>query len=160
MSQRIAIVGAGISGLTAAWYLSRDHQVDVFEANDYLGGHTCTVPVSREHGDYAIDVGFIVFNDRTYPNYLRLLDELGLQGQPTAMGFAVSDQRNGLEYSGDGLGGIFAQKRNILSPSHWRFIGDILRFNRNAPGLLDSEAGEMPLGEYLRRHGLWGALLS
>ena len=79
MSQRIAIVGAGISGLTAAWYLSRDHQVDVFEANDYLGGHTCTVPVSREHGDYAIDVGFIVFNDRTYPNYLRLLDELGLR---------------------------------------------------------------------------------
>ncbi|WP_414430950.1 NAD(P)/FAD-dependent oxidoreductase [Alcanivorax sp. IL3] len=153
MSQRIAIVGAGISGLTAAWYLSRDHQVDVFEANDYLGGHTCTVPVSREHGDYAIDVGFIVFNDRTYPNYLRLLDELGLQGQPTAMGFAVSDKRNGLEYSGDGLGGIFAQKRNLLSPSHWRFIGDILRFNRNAPGLLDTEAGEMPLGEYLRRHG-------
>ena len=89
MSQRIAIVGAGISGLTAAWYLSRHHQVEVFEANDYLGGHTCTVPVSREHGDYAIDVGFIVFNDRTYPNYLRLLDELGLQGRPTAMGFAV-----------------------------------------------------------------------
>ena len=70
MSQRIAIVGAGISGLTAAWYLSKaGHQVEVFEANDYLGGHTCTVPVSRPHGEYAIDVGFIVFNDRTYPNY-------------------------------------------------------------------------------------------
>ncbi|EKF74000.1 amine-oxidase [Alcanivorax hongdengensis A-11-3] len=153
MSQRIAIVGAGISGLTAAWYLARDNEVTVFEANDYLGGHTCTVPVKRDHGDYAVDVGFIVFNDRTYPNFLKLLDELGVGRQPTDMGFAVSDQRSGLEYCGDGLGGIFAQKRNLLSPTHWRFIGDILRFNRQAPGLMDSDEGELPLGEYLRRHG-------
>ena len=154
MSQRIAIVGAGISGLTAAWYLSKaGHQVEVFEANDYLGGHTCTVPVSRPHGEYAIDVGFIVFNDRTYPNYLRLLDELGIQGQPTPMGFAVSDQKNGLEYCGDGLGGMFAQKRNLFSPSHWRFIGDILRFNKQAPALLNSAEGDIPLGKYLREHG-------
>ncbi len=117
MSQRIAIVGAGISGLTAAWYLSKaGHRVEVFEANEYLGGHTCTVPVSRPHGEYAIDVGFIVFNDRTYPNYLRLLEELGIQGQPTPMGFAVSDQKNGLGYCGDGLGGMFAQKRDLFSP--------------------------------------------
>ncbi len=154
MSQRIAIVGAGISGLTAAWYLSKaGHQVEVFEANAYLGGHTCTVPVSRPHGEYAIDVGFIVFNDRTYPNYLRLLDELGIQGQPTPMGFAVSDQKNGLEYCGDGLGGMFAQKRNLFSPSHWRFIGDILRFNKQAPALLNSAEGDIPLGKYLREHG-------
>ena len=76
MKQRIAIVGAGISGLTAAWYLSEQHDVEVFEAGDYLGGHTCTVPVQRDHGHYAIDMGFIVFNDRTYPNYLALLDQL------------------------------------------------------------------------------------
>ena len=154
MSQRIAIVGAGISGLTAAWYLSKaGHQVEVFEANDYLGGHTCTVPVSRPHGEYAIDVGFIVFNDRTYPNYIRLLDELGMQGQPTPMGFAVSDQKNGLEYCGDGLGGMFAQKRNLFSPSHWRFIRDILRFNKQAPALLNSAQGDIPLGQYLRDNG-------
>ncbi|MDX1803142.1 MAG: FAD-dependent oxidoreductase [Alcanivorax sp.] len=152
MSQRIAIIGAGISGLTAAWYLARDNEVTVFEANDYLGGHTCTVPVTRDHGDYAVDVGFIVFNDRTYPNFLKLLDELGIDRQPTDMGFAVSDQRNGLEYSGDGLGGLFAQKRNLLRPGYWRFIADILRFNRRAPELIDSEEGELPLGEYLRRN--------
>ncbi|MCG8391859.1 MAG: FAD-dependent oxidoreductase [Pseudomonadales bacterium] len=153
MSQRIAIVGAGISGLTAAWYLSKAHEVEVFEAGDDLGGHTCTVPVTTPSGDYAVDVGFIVFNDRTYPNFLRLLEELGIRGQPTAMGFAVSDAANGLEYCGDGLGGIFAQKRNLLNPSHWRLIGDILRFNRQAPSLIDSGEGDMPLGEYLRRHG-------
>lgn len=154
MSQRIAIVGAGISGLSTAWYLSKaGHQVDVFEANDYLGGHTCTIPVSRPHGDYAIDVGFIVFNDRTYPNYLRLLEELGLQGQPTPMGFAVSDEKNGLEYCGDGLGGMFAQKRNLLNFSHWLFIRDILRFNKQAPALLNSVKGDLPLGQYLREQG-------
>ena len=86
MKQRIAIVGGGISGLTAAWYLSRNHDVELFEAGDQLGGHTCTVPVSRPHGQYAIDMGFIVFNDRTYPNFERLLQEFGLQGQPTPHG--------------------------------------------------------------------------
>lgn len=153
MKQRIAIVGAGISGLTAAWYLAQEHEVEVFEAGDYLGGHTCTVPVERDHGRYAIDMGFIVFNDRTYPNYLKLLDELGLAGQPTSMGFAVSDQRNGLEYCGDGLGGVFARKRDWVSPAHWRFVREILRFNKEATALLDDPEGDMPLGEYLTRHG-------
>lgn len=153
MKQRIAIVGAGISGLTAAWYLSEEHDVEVFEAGDYLGGHTCTVPVQRDHGHYAIDMGFIVFNDRTYPNYLALLDQLGLAGQPTSMGFAVSDQRNGLEYCGDGLGGVFARKRDWVSPTHWRFVREILRFNKEAIALLEDPEGDMPLGEYLTRHG-------
>ena len=152
MSQRIAIIGAGISGLSAAWYLAREHQVEVFEKNEYLGGHTCTVPVSRPHGEYQVDVGFIVFNDRTYPHYLALLDELNVGRQPTKMGFAVSNQATGLEYCGDGLGGVFAQKRNVLRPGHWRLIADILRFNRQAPALLETAEGEMPLGEYLRRH--------
>lgn len=151
MSQRIAIIGSGISGLATAWYLSRHHQVEVFEANSYLGGHTCTVPLRRDHGDYDVDMGFIVFNDRTYPNFLRLLTELGVQRQATAMGFAVSDQANGLEYCGDGLGGMFAQKRRLLSPSHWRFLAEILRFNRHAPALLDSDQGALPLGDYLNR---------
>ncbi len=153
MSQRIAVVGAGISGLTAAWYLSRDHDVTVFEAEPDLGGHTYTLDVRREHGDYAVDMGFIVFNDRTYPRFQALLAELGIGRQPTAMGFAVSDAANGLEYCGDGLAGFFGQRRNWVNRRHWRLLADILRFNREAPALLEREEGERPLGEYLRAHG-------
>lgn len=153
MSQRIAVVGAGISGLTAAWYLSRDHDVTVFEAEPELGGHTYTLDLRREHGDYAVDMGFIVFNDRTYPRFEALLAELGIGRQPTAMGFAVSDAANGLEYCGDGLAGFFGQRRNWVNRRHWRLLADILRFNREAPALLEREEGERPLGEYLRAHG-------
>ena len=153
MSQRIAVVGGGISGLTAAWYLSRHHEVTVFEAEPDLGGHTYTLDVSREHGDYAVDMGFIVFNDRTYPHFEALLAELGIGRQPTAMGFAVSDAANGLEYCGDGLAGFFGQRRNWINRRHWRLLADILRFNREAPALLERQEGELPLGEYLRAQG-------
>ena len=153
MSQRIAIVGGGIAGLTAAWYLSRDHQVTLFEAEPRLGGHTFTVDVQREHGDYAVDMGFIVFNDRTYPRFEALLAELGIGRQPTAMGFAVTDAETGVEYCGDGLGGFFGRRRNLLDPGHWTLLRDILRFNREAPALLDSDAGEQPLGAYLNEQG-------
>ncbi|MFT6599532.1 MAG: putative NAD/FAD-binding protein [Alloalcanivorax sp.] len=153
MSQRIAIVGGGIAGLTAAWYLSRDHQVEVFEAEPRLGGHTFTVDVRREHGDYAVDMGFIVFNDRTYPRFEALLSELGIGRQPTAMGFAVTDAETGVEYCGDGLSGFFGRRRNLLDPGHWTLLRDILRFNREAPALLDSDAGEQPLGAYLNEQG-------
>jgi predicted NAD/FAD-binding protein len=153
LSQRIAIVGGGIAGLTAAWYLSRDHQVTLFEAEPRLGGHTFTVDVQREHGDYAVDMGFIVFNDRTYPRFEALLAELGIGRQPTAMGFAVTDAETGVEYCGDGLGGFFGRRRNLLDPGHWALLRDILRFNREAPALLDSDAGEQPLGAYLNEQG-------
>ncbi|MBL7250020.1 NAD(P)/FAD-dependent oxidoreductase [Alloalcanivorax sp. C16-2] len=153
MSQRIAVVGGGISGLTAAWYLSRHHEVTVFEAEPELGGHTYTRDVCREHGDYAVDMGFIVFNDRTYPHFEALLGELGIGRQPTAMGFAVSDAASGLEYCGDGLTGFFGQRRNWASRRHWRLLADILRFNREAPALLERREGEQPLGDYLRAHG-------
>lgn len=151
--KKIAVVGAGISGLTAAWVLGRDHEVVVFEADSRIGGHTCTVPVKDGATEQQVDVGFIVFNDRTYPNFEKLLEQLGVGRQPAEMGFAISCERTGVEYCGDGLGGLFAQKRNLLSPSHWRMILDILRFNRNAPALLNTEAGELPLGEYLRQEG-------
>ncbi|MEE4249202.1 MAG: FAD-dependent oxidoreductase [Alcanivoracaceae bacterium] len=151
--KRIAIIGSGISGLTAAWVLSRRHQVVLFEAEDRIGGHTCTVEVEDPLGKLQVDVGFIVFNDRTYPDFHRLLEQLGVSRQPTKMGFAISCEKTGLEYSGDGLGGLFAQKGNLLSFSHWRMIGDILRFNREAPALLHSKEGELPLGDYLRRGG-------
>ena len=150
---RIAVVGAGISGLTCAWLLGRSHEVVVFEAEDYIGGHTHTVTVSRPEGEYSVDTGFIVFNDRTYPNFNKLLDQLGIGRQETAMGFAVSAEATGVEYCGDGLGGVFAQRRNLFSPAHWRMVFEILRFNRQAPELLASDEGELPLGEYLRRNG-------
>ncbi|AJD47691.1 amine-oxidase [Isoalcanivorax pacificus W11-5] len=153
MSRRIAVIGAGISGLTAAWLLGRRHAVTLFEAAPVLGGHTCTVPVSRDHGEYRIDVGFIVFNNRTYPHFNTLLSQIGVGRQAASMGFAVSCPHTGVEYSGAGLKGVFAQRRNLVSPAHWRMLRDILRFNREAPALLHDEAGELPLGEYLRRAG-------
>jgi len=153
LSPRSALVGGGRAGLTAAWYLSRDHQVTLFEAEPRLGGHTFTVDVQREHGDYAVDMGFIVFNDRTYPRFEALLAELGIGRQPTAMGFAVTDAETGVEYCGDGLGGFFGRRRNLLDPGHWTLLRDILRFNREAPALLDSDAGEQPLGAYLNEQG-------
>ena len=151
--KRIAVIGAGISGLTAAWLLGRRHQVVLYEAESRLGGHTCTVAVDDPAGPQQVDVGFIVFNDRTYPHFRRLLSQLGVGEQPAPMGFAVSCERTGLEYCGDGLGGLFGQKRNLLSPAHWGMIRDILRFNREAPALLRGEQGEMPLGEFLDRGG-------
>lgn len=151
--KRIAVIGAGISGLTAAWYLSRDYRVVVYEAEDYIGGHTHTVPVSRDHGDYRIDTGFIVFNDRTYPNFLRLLEELGVGRQPTNMGFSVTCGGRDLEYCGDGLGGFFAQRSHLLSFRHWRLLREILRFNREARDRIE-QAGDQPtLGEFLQREG-------
>ncbi|MFN3713272.1 MAG: NAD(P)/FAD-dependent oxidoreductase [Alcanivoracaceae bacterium] len=151
--KRIAVVGGGISGLTAAWVLGRRHQVVLFEAEPRIGGHACTVAVDDPRGEQQVDVGFIVFNDRTYPNFNRLLEQLGIGRQPAEMGFAVRCEHTGLEYSGDGLGGLFAQKRNLVSPAHWGMIRDILRFNREATGLLDSAAGELPLGQYLHEAG-------
>lgn len=149
----IAVVGGGISGLTVAWLLSRRHRVVLYEAEPRLGGHTHTVSVSREHGDYRVDTGFIVFNDRTYPRFHRLLDELGVGRQPTSMGFSVRCEDNGLEYCGDGLGGFFAQRGNLLSPTHWRLLGEILRFNREAPRLVEGEGADWTLDELLHQGG-------
>ena len=150
MKKRIAVIGSGISGLTAAWLLSRNHEVVVFEAEPRVGGHTYTVDVPRDEGTLRVDMGFIVFNDRTYPNFNRLLAQLGIGQQKTSMGFAVSDRRTGLEYCGDGIGGVFAQWRNWLSLSHWRMVRDILRFNREALSLLETDSGDIPLARYLR----------
>ncbi|MCH8543539.1 MAG: FAD-dependent oxidoreductase [Alcanivorax sp.] len=151
--KKIAIIGAGISGLTAAYLLGRRHAVTLFEAEPQLGGHTHTVSVKRPHGDYDVDVGFIVFNDRTYPNFNKLMAQIGVGRQDTEMGFAISCERTGLEYCGRNTAGVFAQRRNLLSLPHWRMIRDILRFNREAPALLEHDDGEMPLGDYLRREG-------
>ena len=150
---RIAIIGTGISGLTAAWKLHGEHELTLFEANDYVGGHTHTHDLELGGRRYAVDSGFIVFNDWTYPNFIALMDELGVASRPSEMSFSVRCDRTGLEYCGSSLDRLFAQRRNLVSPGFWRMIRDILRFNREAPGLLSGGDGALSLGEYLRREG-------
>ncbi len=152
---KIAVIGSGISGLACAHYLSTSHEVSVFEGGRQVGGHTATVDVQLGTRRYAIDTGFIVFNDWTYPNFIALMDELGVSSKPTAMGFSVRDPQSGLEYSGTNLDTLFAQRRNLLSPAFIGMIRDILRFNKASVADLECGAiGETEtLGEYLCTHG-------
>lgn len=145
---RIAIVGAGIAGNVAARELHRDHDITVFEAASHVGGHTHTHEVEVEGDRVSVDTGFIVFNRRTYPLFDALLDELGVASQESSMSFSVRCESSGLEYNGTSLDGLFAQRRNLLRPSFLGMVADILRFNREAPRLLD-RPGERPLGEFL-----------
>jgi predicted NAD/FAD-binding protein len=148
---KIAIVGSGISGLTCAYLLHPRHQITLFEANDYLGGHTHTIRVETPSGPLAVDTGFIVYNDRTYPNFIGLLDELGVESRATTMGFSVHCDRCGLEYSGASLGTLFAQRRNLWRPAHYRLLADIVRFSRESIAALDRAGDGVTLGDFLRR---------
>jgi predicted NAD/FAD-binding protein len=152
---KVAIIGSGISGLSCAHYLSVDHDVHVFEANRKIGGHTATVDVQLGTGRYAIDTGFIVFNDWTYPNFIALMNELGVASKATEMGFSVRDPLTGLEYSGTNLNTLFAQRRNLFSPAFIGMIRDILRFNRDSVDDLESGRidDQQTLGTYLARNG-------
>jgi predicted NAD/FAD-binding protein len=150
---RIAIVGTGIAGNVAAYKLRKEHEITVYEASTYVGGHTNTIDVEDGDKTIAIDTGFIVFNDRTYPNFIELLDEIGQESQPSVMSFSVSSGDAGLEYNGSGLNALFAQRRNILRPPFFRMIRDILRFNREAMATLPFEDDGQTVGEYLLRHG-------
>lgn len=156
--KRIAIIGSGISGLTAAYYLNDRHEVTVFESDSRIGGHTHTVDVPNGNGTIAVDTGFIVFNDRTYPNFIALMNELKVASQPTTMSFSVKCEGTGLEYRGADLGGIFAQRKNLLSPRFYRLLYDIVRFNRLGNRLLSREAdgGQQTspetVGSFLKRH--------
>jgi predicted NAD/FAD-binding protein len=145
---KIAIIGTGIAGNVTAHRLHRDHDITVFEAGTHVGGHTHTHSVDVAGARHEIDTGFIVFNDWTYPNFIALLRELGVDSQPSRMSFSVRCERTGLEYNGTSLNTLFAQRRNLLRPSFHRMIRDILRFNREAPRLLEGE-GEIPLADYL-----------
>jgi predicted NAD/FAD-binding protein len=151
----IAIIGTGISGMVSAWLLHRGgHQVTVFEAGSHVGGHTNTVPVTCDGITYPVDTGFIVFNDRTYPNFIRLLDLLGVPSRASTMSFSVRCESTGLEWNGTNLDTLFAQRRNLLRPGFLRMVRDILRFNREATDLI-SDGDDRPgptLGEYLDAH--------
>ena len=148
---KIAIIGTGISGMVAAWYLQREHSITVFEANDYVGGHTHTVTVEKDGRPYAIDTGFIVFNKRTYPNFCKLLDLLGVESQESEMSFSVKCERTGLEYCGTSLNTLFAQRTNLFRPSFLQMLMEILRFNRQSPQLLSEDSSDISLGDYLDR---------
>lgn len=151
----VAVIGSGISGLASAHYLSAQHTVSVFEAGKRVGGHTATMDVQLGTRRFAIDTGFIVFNDWTYPNFIALMNELGVSSKATTMGFSVRDELSGLEYSGTNLDALFAQRKNLLSPRFLRMVRDILRFNRES--LEDLEADRLSntetLGAYLQRNG-------
>ena len=146
---RLAIVGTGIAGLAAAHRLHPSHDITVFEAGDHIGGHTHTHNIELGGRNWAIDTGFIVFNDWTYPNFIALMNELGVESQTSSMSFSVRCEKTGLEYNGTTLNTLFAQRRNLFSPSFHRMIRDILRFNREAPGFLETGDDHTRLGDYL-----------
>jgi uncharacterized protein len=152
---RIAVVGSGIAGLASAWLLSRapeQHHVVLFEADDYLGGHTHTHDIELDGTRYAVDSGFIVHNPLHYPLLTRLFDELDVESQPTTMSFSVRNDASGLEYNATDLNSLFCQRRNLLSPRFWGMIRDLLRFYREAPALLDAPGEGPALGDYLAEH--------
>ena len=149
----VAVIGAGISGLAAAHFLSRRHRVQLFEKAPRLGGHTHTVVVDTPTGEVALDTGFLVHNDRTYPSLVRLFRELAVASRDSDMSFAVSCRRSGLEYSSRGANGFFAQRRNLMRPSHFSLLREIVRFHREAPALLEApDAERLTLGDFLESH--------
>lgn len=152
--QNIAIVGAGVSGLTTAWLLAPHHNVTLFEAGDYAGGHTNTRPVELGGRTWPVNTGFIVFNDWTYPNFIKLMDRLGVASEVSDMSFSVDCNSTGLEYNGTSFNTLFAQRRNLLNPSFLKMIREILRFNRETRA--DLAAGSIDdtetLGDYLNRN--------
>lgn len=153
--KNIAIIGSGISGLTAAYLLSKSFNVSLFESKKTLGGHTATKDVIIDDVEYAIDTGFIVFNDWTYPNFIKLMNQVGIEMQPTEMSFSVQNSRSGLEYNGNNLSSLFAQRRNLFNPHFYRFIFEIIKFNRLTKRDLDSNKFEEDdsLNSFLDRYG-------
>jgi uncharacterized protein len=149
---RVAVVGAGVSGLVVAHLLQRAHDVTVFDANGYSGGHTNTVRVDTPNETYQVDTGFVVFNDRNYPNFERLLERLGVGWQRSTMSFSVSDGMGDFEYSSASPSGLFAKREHLLTPWFHRMVADLARFNRSARELLDEGAEDVSLGDWLERH--------
>jgi predicted NAD/FAD-binding protein len=154
--KKIAIIGSGISGLTCGHLLHQDHDIQVFEENDYIGGHTATKDVTLDGQHFAIDTGFIVFNDWTYPNFIKLMDKLGVVSQASEMSFSVKNESENLEYNGNTVNSLFAQRRNFFRPKFYRIVRDILRFNKLCKSIYAEknaeQIGEGTLGNFLLEH--------
>ena len=141
-ARRIAVIGGGISGLSAAWLLSRRHEVTLYEAASSAGGHTNTVDISVGGVTHPVDTGFLVFNHKTYPNLTAMFAHLGVESVETEMSFAVSLEQPDLEWAGSSLATVFGQKRNLVRPAFWRMLGDIVRFNRESVAWLDANGDD------------------
>jgi predicted NAD/FAD-binding protein len=152
--KQVAIIGSGISGLTTAYLLSKKHKVTVFEKNNYVGGHTATVDIEKSGEKHAIDTGFIVFNDKTYPNFLALLAEIGISKVPTEMSFSVHNCATGLEYNGHNLNTLFAQRRNLFRPKFWQLVKNILRFNKLCKNIYQNNiyVEGLTVGQFLKEN--------
>lgn len=153
--KNIAIIGSGISGLTCAYLLDPKHNVTVFEKNNYVGGHTATIDIVHNNQALEIDTGFIVFNDRTYPNFIKLLNQLEIKQQTTEMSFSVHNPQSGFEYNGHTINSLFAQRRNLLRPRFWKLVYEIMTFNRLCKEAFHSNElmTEITLGKFLKQHG-------
>jgi len=155
----IAVIGSGVAGLSAAWLLSKAHNVSVYEQDGRVGGHSNTVIVPGPAGPIPVDTGFIVYNELNYPNLTALFAHLGVPTQKSEMSFAVSLDGGTLEYSGSNLLGLFGQRRNLVRPRFWRMLRDVLRFYREAPALLEDDSAPLSLGAYLEREGYSAAFV-
>lgn len=155
MKRKIAIIGSGISGLTCGYHLHNDYDIKMFEAGSYIGGHTNTIEVNSPDGLLNIDTGFIVFNDWTYPNFIKMLNETGVESQVSDMSFSIKCEKTGLEYNGTNTNKLFAQRTNFFKPSFWKFISDILRFNKEGLTWVEQakEDDSTTLGEFLDAGG-------
>ncbi|MCX2721358.1 NAD(P)/FAD-dependent oxidoreductase [Roseibium salinum] len=156
---KIAVIGSGIAGLSAAWMLSKNHKVTLYEAGAHLGGHANTIDVATPEGNVGVDTGFIVYNERNYPNLVALFAHLGVETDKTEMSFALSSNGGAYEYAGSGLGGFFGQRRNVARTSHWKLLNDISRFFRTAQQRAAATSPEIALGTFLDREGFSPAFI-
>ena len=156
---KIAVIGSGISGLVAAYQMADEADITVFEANEYVGGHTHTIDISTEEGQYAVDTGFIVFNDWTYPNFCALMDVLGVESQRSDMSFGLRSDPSNIEFALPSLNSFFANRVNILNPKYYGLLRDIVRFNKQAKEHVKSGSALMTLGEFFKKHSYSSSFL-
>ena len=147
---KIAVIGSGISGLSASYYFSKKYKVDLFEQDDHFGGHSYTYDIKEENKIIAVDLGFIVFNEKTYPNLIRFFNELNVPFEKSNMSFSVSIKDTNVEYGGSGFNAIFANKKNLLNFKFLKMINEIINFYKTAPSLINTETSNVTLGDYLK----------
>jgi len=147
---KIAVIGSGISGLSASYYFSKKYKVDLFEQDDHFGGHSYTYDIKEDNKIIAVDLGFIVFNEQTYPNLIRFFNELNVPFEKSNMSFSVSIKDTNVEYGGSGFNAIFANKKNLLNFKFLKMINEIINFYKTAPSLVNTETSNTTLGDYLK----------